>query len=135
MLLDDNQIIFDYSVGAETIRVTLRQPTPTELDTFLRDRYVAKGRKMENHTPESRRKLIDKILVDIEGLQFRDRTGAIHALGAAVSLDEEEKAYQTHRRGHPVTTWRDLVPSHWKNQWAARFEETEGEIEDVPLPN
>lgn len=124
MILDSNDIRFPYTVNGETYHVTLRRPTAVELDTFFKNRFRQQGKRFENQYSAASRALIHKILVDIEGLQFRAADGQVLPLHKDTQLAEADRAKYAACLGQPVNDWRDLVPPQWKNQWARQFEES-----------
>lgn len=130
MILDSDDIRFPYTVGGETYHVTLRRPTAVELDTFFKNRFRQQGKRFENQYSAASRALIHKILLDIEGLQFRAADGQVQPLNKDTQLTEADRGKYSASLGQPVADWKDLVPLQWKIQWAQRLEEA-GEFREA----
>lgn len=130
MIIDANDIRFPYTINGETYHVTLRRPTAVELDTFFKNRFRQQGKRFENQYSAAARALVRKVLLDIEGLQFRDAEGQVRPLNKDTGLTEADCAKYAACLGQPVHDWRDLVPVQWQIQWAGKFEET-GEFQEA----
>lgn len=128
-----SEIRFEHYEGAEKILVVLRRPTPEELNRFLKDRFVTVRNQVRNNLPEARRALIDKILVNVEGLTSENAAGAEIRIDRNLTLTEADRVHFSAMLGFPVETWKDLIPASWKNSWALRFEEARDEG-DVAVP-
>jgi len=128
-----SEIRFEFYEGAEKVLVTLRRPTPEELNRFLKDRFVTVRNQVRNNLPEARRALIDKILVDVEGLTADNAAGEEVRVNRALVLSEGDRVHFSAMLGFPVESWKDLIPTSWKNSWALRFEESRDEG-DVAVP-
>ena len=116
-------------VGDETVTFICRRPSASEHSKFLRDRFEAKGRKMQNHLYEAREALIDKILVDVQGAEFETAEGIGVALNNKTTLNDADVAKWSGLLGVQVTSWKDLIPASWKSSAAMRFEDAQPDDE------
>ncbi len=139
MLLTGNTITFPWRPkGGETLSVTMRRPTTTELDRYYRSRHKAVQDKeskeivvVDSATP-ARIALVDALLVDLRGLEM-DTSVGLRTPGRDCFLSEEDKAALTKEFGRPVESWRDLIPVEWRVEWTSRFEGPVGQEVADPL--
>jgi hypothetical protein len=117
------QIRIPIEVGEEQVILICRKPTADEVNQFLSARFVAKGRKVEQHFVQERVKFIDKILIGVENAGYENAQGELVVLAAEAVLSDADKAYASESLGFPVTSWKDLINVNWKCAAAIRFEE------------
>lgn len=117
-------------VGDETVTFICRRPTAAEQSRFLKDRFEAKGRKMQNHLYEARAELMDKILQDVVGAQFEGADRKPQTFNKDTVLGETDRAHWSGILGIKVEGWKDLIPASWKSSAAMRFEDAQPDGEE-----
>jgi hypothetical protein len=109
--------------GGERVVLVCRRPTAAETSHHLTARFRQKGSRIQNNSTEAREALMDKILVDVEGVEYERPDHSAVKLSAATVFTDEEKAYLSSIFGGRVETWKDAIPVNWKSSAATYFED------------
>ena len=97
-------------VGDENIYFVCRHPTARELADFLKARWKAGRRgKVDDRSNEERLKFVDKVLLNVENVHYRDESGKIRPLNSN------------------VPEWKKYLRPEWKISAAQVFEERDAE--------
>ena len=113
-------------VGDEVVTFVVRRPTAAEQSSFLSKRFVQGDNGLKNNAQAVRVELVDKILVDVHGLEYENAEGAVVPLNASSTFSEADRRLLEAQTGIAVRDYRDLIPMNLKCSVATYFEERVG---------
>jgi len=107
---------FFIPLGSEKIYLTVRDPKTEEHVAFMNERYAIVGKDVRENLMGASVRFIDKILVDVEGIGYKNGTGDVHKLT------------------NKVKDWKDKVPAYFKRTIATVFETAAGAVLEEAKP-
>jgi len=110
MLILGKDMRVHYPYAGHDIYITLRHPTTEEHVEYLSNRTVYEDGQIKTNNAKSAVKLLDKIMVDVEGLGYIDEKGADQPLTK------------------DVPGWQQKVPANIKSRLAMLFDEGSAQV-------
>jgi hypothetical protein len=101
--------------AGEKILFEIKDPTSDQIIKYLNDRMPVVGGKVTSNLIGAAIELVDKILVDVQGLQVLED-------GKAVDLNNKTEG------------WLAKIPAHFKKAIAAKFDENTSELVQEAKP-
>lgn len=107
LIQNEKRITLDFNMGEANPTLIFREPTPQELRSFLKSRFIRKGSKVDDQTLEAREKFADMLLIGCENVEIQNGSEGPQPLTPQVA------------------DWKAKIPVNWKTSCAIRFEERE----------
>lgn len=124
-MLIDETVKIPVDAGGETVTFEVDRPSGAQLRSFLDARFKTKGKRIKTDLAGARVAFLSRILINAEGLQFRDAEGKVRDLNKDTALTDSDKDKWARVLGEKtISSWKQLIPVNMLSSAAQHFEDS-----------